>query len=396
MSQLLKYLMMITILSVITYFSFPVTATASPDNSSQTAYEALDLEKISFDEVKGYWDEVVTEYGGYLPGIEKTTFIEFLKNRGEVSVKEWVVGLFEFLLFELVMNGKLLGTLIMLTLFCTILQSLQSAFEKQAVSRVAYAVVYLVLMIIAFNSFQLASSYINETISTMSSFMVALLPLMLGLMASFGNLVAVSFFHPVIVFLIHTSVLVVSNVVIPLFFLSALLSIVSTLHDNFKVTQLANLLKNIGLAILGTFLTIFLGVISVQGAASAIQDGVAMKTAKFVTGNFIPVVGRMFTDAADTVMSASLLLKNAVGIVGVVILLAIVLFPAMKIFVISIIYKLTSALLQPIGDGPIIKCMDIISKHILYIFAALLVVSFMFFLAIVIIVASSNLALMLR
>ena len=62
------------------------------------------------------------------------------------------------------------------------------------------------------------------------------------------------------------------------------------------------------------FLTIFLGVLSVQGTATAVADGIAVKTAKFVTGNFIPVVGRMFTEAADTVISASGLLKNTVGI----------------------------------------------------------------------------------
>lgn len=376
--------------------SIPLQTSAATSQNTELENQYTGLEGISFGEVKGYWDQVVDEYGGYLPGIQKTSFMEFIQDQDSISIKEWTIGLLEFLFYELLMNGKLLGTLIMLTLFCMILQSLQTAFENKAVSKVAYSVIYLVLIVLALNSFQLAASYVNDTISTMSSFMIALLPLMLGLMASFGNLIAVSFFHPVIVFLIHTSVLLISNIVIPLFFMSALLNIVSTLNESYKVTQLANLLKNVGLGLLGAFLTIFLGVISVQGAASAIQDGVAMKTAKFVTGNFIPVVGRMFTDATDTVLSASLLLKNAVGMVGVVILLGLVLFPALKVFVISIIYKLTSALLQPIGDGPVIKCMDIISKHILYIFASLLVVSFMFFLAIVILVASSNLTLMLR
>ena len=78
-------------------------------------------------------------------------------------------------------------------------------------------------------------------------------------------------------------------------------------------------------------MTILLGVISVQGAATAVADGVAIKTAKFVTGNFIPVVGRMFTDAADTVITASLLLKNTVGIAGAAIVLFIAVFPAIKI-----------------------------------------------------------------
>ena len=97
-------------------------------------------------------------------------------------------------------------------------------------------------------------------------------------------------------------------------------------------------------------MTVFLGVISVQGTSSAVADGVTIRTAKFVTGNFIPVVGRMFTDAADTVINASVLLKNTVGMAGVIILLLITTFPAIKILIISFIYKLSASLLQPLGE----------------------------------------------
>ncbi|MBJ6877983.1 hypothetical protein JG665_18595, partial [Vibrio cholerae] len=96
------------------------------------------------------------------------------------------------------------------------------------------------------------------------------------------------------------------------------------MSDQYKVTKLSKLLQNVSVGIIGIFLTIFLGVLSVQGTATAVADGIAVKTAKFVTGNFIPVVGRMFTEAADTVISASGLLKNTVGIIGLVILWLIV------------------------------------------------------------------------
>src|SRR5699024_7627943 len=150
------------------------------------------------------------------------------------------------------------------------------------------------------------------------------------------------------------------------------------------------------MSILGLFLTIFLGVVSVQGTVSAVQDGVALKTAKFVTGNFIPVVGRTFTDAADTIFSASLLLKNTIGVVGLIVILITVSFPAIKIAVIALIYKIAAAVVQPVGDGPIIQTLNIISQYIILILASLLAVSFMFFLAIVIIITSGNLTLLIR
>ncbi|PAV29099.1 stage III sporulation protein AE [Virgibacillus profundi] len=354
------------------------------------------LNEISLDGVQNYWNELVNEYGGYLPELEKTSIYEFIKSKGDFSLKKTLVGFLEYLFHELILNGKLLGLLLMLTLFSIVLQTMHNAFEKSAVSKIAYFVVYIVLIFIALNSFYLAVSYAKEAIDTMSSFMIALLPLILGLMATFGNVISVSFFHPIILFLIPFSGVLISQFILPLLFLSALLLIVSSLSDNYKVTHLANLFKTVALGTLGVFLTIFLGVMSVQGAASAIQDGVAMKTAKFITGNFIPIVGRTFTDAADTILSASLLLKNAVGIVGLIVIVFFALFPAIKIFAIAIIYKIAAAVLQPIGDGPVITTLNTISKYIVYILACLLAVSFMFLLAIVIIVVASNITLLLR
>ncbi|MBC5637176.1 stage III sporulation protein AE [Ornithinibacillus sp. BX22] len=365
------------------------------DNAEAPVEDAL-LNEVSFDGMQEYWNVVVDEYGGYIPELQKTSLYEFIKGNDEFSISNILTGGLEYLLHEVILNGKLLGSLLLLTLFSVLLQTMHTAFERTSVSKIAYFVVYIVLIFIALNSFYLAVSYAKDAINMMSSFMIALIPLVLGLMASFGSLISVSFFHPIIIFLINFSGVLVSNFIMPLLFLSALLIIVSSLNENHKVTNLADLFRSIGLGTLGIFLTIFLGVLSVQGAASAIQDGVAMKTAKFVTGNFIPVVGRTFTDAADTVLSASLILKNAVGIVGVAIIIFIALFPAIKIFAIALIYKVAAAVLQPVADGPIITSLNTISKYIVYILACLLAVSLMFFLAIVIIVTASNITLLLR
>ena len=377
------------------FFFFPENVQASePPKQQELVNEQID--KLGIDEVKQFWDDIITQYGGFLPESQKGSLVDFLKGEKEFSLKEWLGGLVKFLFHEVLANGKLLGTLIMLTVFSVFLQTLQSAFNQQTVSKVAYALVYMVLIIIALNSFQIAISYAAGAIETMTKFILALVPLLLALMASSGGVVSAAFFHPMILFLMNTSGLLIQYVVMPLLFLSALLSIVSTISDEHKVTQLAQLLRNISIGVLGIFLTVFLGVLSVQGATSAVADGITIRTAKFVTGNFIPVVGRVFTDAADTVISASLLLKNSVGIAGVAVLLLIVAFPAIKVLTLAFIYKLAAALLQPIGGGPVTSCLSIISKSVIYIFAALAVVSLMFFLCLTVIITASNVTMMVR
>ncbi|WP_077326907.1 stage III sporulation protein AE [Virgibacillus siamensis] len=383
----------ITLFTLIMLFSGQQSADASPETQQP---EKKMMDQISLDGIQTYWQKLGNRYDGYLPVLKKTSLYDFIKDNGSFSVKNTLKGLIEYLFHELIVNGKLLGLLLMLALFSTVLQTMHTAFEQGTVSKIAYYVVYIVLIFLALNSFFMAVSYAKDAVDTMSGFMIALLPLMLALMATLGNVVTVSFFHPIIVFLIHSSGVLVSKFILPLLFLSALLLIVSSLNKNYKVSHLANLFKTVGMGTLGVFLTIFLGVMSVQGASSAIQDGVAMKTTKFITGNFIPVVGRTFTDAADTILSASLLLKNAVGIVGVIIIVFIAIFPALKILAIAITYKLAAAVLQPVGDGPLITSLNTISKYMLYILACLLTVTLMFFLAIVIIVAAGNITLLLR
>ncbi|TYS68147.1 stage III sporulation protein AE [Sutcliffiella horikoshii] len=367
---------------------------ASPSSPSELVTEQI--EGIDVEEIKVYWEEVMEEYGGFLPESQKGSFMEFVKGDKSFSLEEWSKGFLKYLFHELLANGKLLGSLILLTIFSMFLQTLQNAFEQKTVSKVAYSVVFMVLIIIALNSFHIVISYTLEAITGMTGFIIALVPLLIALIASSGGLVSAAFFHPIILFLMNTSGLLIQYVVLPLLFLSAILSIVSTLSEHYKVTQLAQLLRNVSIGILGIYLTVFLGVISVQGATAAVTDGIAIRTAKFVTGNFIPVIGRMFTDATDTVITASVLLKNTVGILGVATLILLAAFPAVKILSIAIIYKLAAALLQPLGGGTVIKCLDIISKSIIYIFAALAIVSFMFFLSITVIIASGNITVMVR
>jgi stage III sporulation protein AE len=367
------------------------TQPLSPQELVDTQIKSLDLS-----ELQQFWEDITNKYGGFLPESQKGSLVDFVKGEKKFSFQEWGKGILKFVFQEFVANGKLLGSLIMLTIFSMFLQSMQNAFESSAISKVAYSIVYMVLIIIALNSFHIAISYTNEAMGTMISFVMALIPILLALMAASGGLISAAFFHPVILFLMNTSGLLMQYIILPLLFLATLLSIVSTMSDQYKVTQLAQLLRNWSIGLMGLFLTVFLGVVSVQGASTAVTDGVTIRTAKFITGNFIPVIGRVFTDATDTVVSASSLLKNTVGIAGVAILLIIVAFPAIKILMIAFIYKFAAAILQPIGGGPVITCLDIISKSVIYVFAALGIVSLMFFLSITVIVAAGNLTMMMR
>ncbi|RED61659.1 stage III sporulation protein AE [Cohnella lupini] len=354
-------------------------------------------EEVELGQIQKYWNDLKGEYGGYFPEGKLPELRQLMFPDGKQwSAGQAFAGLARFFLHEVLYSGKLLVTIVLLTVFTMLLETMQSAFERNAVSKVAYGIAYMVLIILAVNSFRTATSYAGDAIENMVQFMLAMVPLLLALLAGSGGVTSVAVLHPLIVFMIHTVGTFIHVVVFPLLFFSAVLHLVSSISDRYKVTQLANLLRNIGVGVLGILLTVFLGVLSVQGATGAVTDGVALRTAKFVTGNFVPVVGKMFSDATDTVMSASLLVKNAVGIAGVVVLLFLCAFPAIKILTLALIYNLAGAIMQPLGDTPIVQCLQTIGKTLIYVFAALASVGLMFFLAVTIILTAGNAALMIR
>ncbi|WP_409347170.1 stage III sporulation protein AE [Paenibacillus sp. MBLB4367] len=353
-------------------------------------------QRLPTDQVEAYWNKLISDYGGFFPSGSVPSFKEMLTPGGGFSLKSIANGLMRFLFHEVLVNGRLLGTIVLLTVFSMILETVQSAFEKKAVSKVAYAIIYMVLIVLAINSFTVAIGYAKSAIGGMIQFMVAVVPLLLTMLASMGNMTTVAVMHPLIVFMVHTVGTLIYTVVFPLLFFSTMLHIVSTLSDKYKVTRLANMLRTVAVGLLGFCVTVFLGIISVQGTTGAVTDGVAIRTAKYVAGNFVPVVGRMFSDASETVVGASLLVKNAVGLAGVVVIILLCAFPALKILSLAIIYNVSAAVLQPLGDSPIGGCLQTIGKNMMYVFASLAAVGFMFFLAITIMITVGNVSVMMR
>ncbi|WP_258171194.1 stage III sporulation protein AE [Paenibacillus sp. R14(2021)] len=355
------------------------------------------LQGIDTQNVENYWNKLMKDYGGFFPDRDVPSFAEMIMPGGKgLKLTTVLAGLLRYVLHEILYNGKLLVTIVILTVFSMMLETMQTAFERNAVSKVAYSITYMVMIVLAVNSFNVAIGYAKDAITGMIQFMMAMVPLLLTLLATMGSVVTVTVLHPLIVFMIHAVGTVIYTLVFPLLFFSAVLHIASSISDRFKVTQLANVLRSFSVGVMGVMLTVFLGVISVQGATGSVTDGVTMRTAKFVTGNFVPVIGRTFSDAADTVISASMLVKNAIGLAGVVIILFLCAFPAVKILTLALIYNVSAAIMQPLGDSPIVNCLQTIGKTLIYVFAALAAVGLMFFLAITIILTAGNAAIMIK
>lgn len=125
-------------------------------------------------------------------------------------------------------------------------------------------------------------------------------------------------------------------------------------------------------------------------------DGITIRTAKFAVDKFIPIIGSFLSDAVETVVGCSAILKNGIGAVGLLTLFLICIAPIIKIVVLLFVYKLIAAVIQPVASSNIVECFSQVSKSLLLILVSVLSTATMFFITITIIVEAGNAALMLR
>ena len=357
--------------------------------------QAADLDTRQID---SFLAEANRTWAGYGPEVSLRDFLDLYQGGSDTKYapRSILGGLWRYLSREVLANTGLLTKLVVLAIVAALLQSLQSAFDTEATGRLAYAVVYLVLIGLALSGFGLAVAAAKQAMDGMSGFMLAMLPVLLTVLAGLGGVTSAAIFHPIMITFVSTAATTMVSIVFPLIFLSAVLEIVSGLGESVKLTHLAGLLKQGATIVMSLTFTVFLGVVAFKGVAGAVADGLTMKTAKFALGTFVPVVGKMFADATDLIFGSTILLKNALGLVGVAAIFFIAIFPLLKILGLVLVYQLAAALVQPAGAGQVAGMLGTMAKALQMVFASVAVVALMFFVGVTVIVGAGNLAVMIR
>lgn len=328
--------------------------------------------------------------------MEPRTFVEeFMKTGkngfGFKNISNYVI---RFAFKEVVVSMQLIGSLIIIAIVCALLNNLQSAFNQESLSNIAYFACYGLMIVLITKSFYIGVELARDTILSMSDFMAALMPVLMMLLASVGGFTEATLLDPVIMGFATVSSRVYINIIIPIICMSFILQFVKNISSDYKVNNLTKLLKQIAIWTQGIVMTIFIAVITLRSIAAATIDQVTIKTAKFAVDTFIPVVGKCLSDAISTVAGYSLLLKSAISGMGLVIILIIVLLPIIKLLIMAFLYKLAAALIEPISDSRTVDCINSVGDSILLLMSCVISVSIMFFIMVAI-VASTGKAIMM-
>ena len=328
----------------------------------------------------------------------ETDFNKLLNSAMEGKVDNNLIGesVLNLLGKEFVGALRTISTIMVIIVIHSILKNISEGLENKSISHIAYYVQYILIVTIIMSNFSDIVTMVRNSINSLVAFSNLLVPLLMTLVLTTGNVVSVSMMQPLLLFLITFIGNFVANLVLPIVLASTVLAIVSKVSDKIQLDKLSKFFKSSAVWILGVVLTAFVTLLSVEGTLSSSVDGVTAKTAKAAVSSFIPVVGKILGDAVDTVIGCTSILKNAVGIVGVIVILGICISPIIKLTLLMGTYYLGAAICQPIADEKIVKLLEQIGDTFKILLAILCSISVMLIIGTTLVMKISNSGLMYR
>lgn len=236
----------------------------------------------------------------------------------------------------------------------------------------------------------------GETVTRMSDGMQGLFPVLLTLMTALGGSAGSALMQPAIVAASGSITGLIHHVTLPLATASAMLTMLCHLGEQVKVNRLAGLIHQLAAWTLGICFTAFIGVLMTRGMTAAVVDGVTIRTAKYALDSLVPVVGGLFADTVDTLVGSAMLVQSALGVTGLMLLIAYALTPLCQTLVAALLYRLAAALMQPVADGELAGCIHDFSGVLMLLFIIQLCAAAMFVMLIAQLVAVSGMTVMLR
>lgn len=275
-------------------------------------------------------------------------------------------------------------------IFCTYLTNIQSGLEGHGATDTAFFACYIVIAGIGAATFLDVAGCAKETISNLAMFMRTMVPISLATLATSGAFVSAGTFEFTVVSVIEITQWVLEYVFLPLIMMSAAMSLVNNLSKDLNAEKMVQFMNKTTKWGIGVLMTLFVGVMGLQGIVAGSADGLTLKLTKFAASNLIPLVGGALSETAETVMNCSVVIKNAVGVFGIIAVALIVAVPVVKISACLIMFRLCAAMLQMVCDKRMVKCISEFADSISGIFAILAVVAVMFIIILTIIINAGN------
>ena len=388
MNKYLRYWSIILLFIGLLFFCDNGQLVHAQDNNSVISNDEIN------DDLEGLYDYISTMKSNF-ELINDLDPVSYIKNyistgKGNLSFSKICDAAFSLLFKEVKTVLSMCIIIVVIGIICSLIKNLQSAFSSESISEIAFYACYALMIIVLTRTFIISLDLAKDIITQISGFMSKLLPILVVMLGVAGGFTESATMDPIV---LGTTIIIPKiylNIILPLILITFVLQFTNNISTEPKISNLCSLVKSSVLWIQGLILTVYIGLLTVRGITASTIDAETLKTAKFTIDNFIPIVGKTFSDAIASVAGYSLIIKNAIGSVGLLVLILIILYPIIKIFLSSIILKISSSLLEPIADKRITKAVFSAGDSLILILSSVLCVSLMFFVLIAMMVSAGK------
>ena len=202
----------------------------------------------------------------------------------------------------------------------------------------------------------------EQTIEELDIFSKALLPTLSAAAAAGGCAVSASVRQVATVFFSDLLISLIRSLLLPLVWVFVALSAADAILPAGRLSGIAQGLHKAATWLLSGSLLLFTGYLSLSGAFASSADSLTLRMARSAIGTAIPVVGGIISDAADTILAGAGVLRQSVGIVGTLTILATCILPFLKLGVQYLLLKLSAFFAAAVAPEPLVKLLHALSS----------------------------------
>ena len=278
---------------------------------------------------------------------------------------------FDAVFYEISIARPIFIKMLMFTILFSVIQRLLVS-KKTYVSSIGFVLIYATLMVLLMQSFYMVRDIAIEGMNGILSFLNALIPTYAMTMVFTGNAVSGAVAYEMAFFFVYLIEFLMKYILCPLIQVFILVLFLNHLFEEDKLSKLAEFMEKIIAIILKVAFGAVAGLGVVQSLLTPVKDRLANNV--LLSGiSSIPGVGGALGSAGEIVLSCGMLIKNSVGIMGLIILFVLAAMPVLKIGCFWVMYHLLSIILQPVSDRRVVECVsgvargcDLYLKIILY------------------------------
>lgn len=309
------------------------------------------MDELEFEDIEDMMSEI-------FPG-ERIGFRDILEifMTGDFSRGIQVLGkgITEKIFSILAENKEAMLHILVIALIAAVFANFSHVFAAGQAADMGFFVLYLLLITLLLQTFEIMIDSVTSSLQLLTEFMKVLCPVYLMASAVVTGSGTSVVFYNLLLFLIYLVQNIVCCFVIPLIHVYLMIRLMNEISPEPYLDRFADLAGTVITWILKTMLVGIVGINLIQGLISPVLDQV--KRSGLQKGlEAIPGIGNTIGGVTEIVLSAVTLIRNGIGVAGAVICVAICLVPLMQIAVMTLLYKLASALLEPVSDGRITAC----------------------------------------